>query len=100
MAEDRFRIPGQEGYLRVRSGGRIMGRVRLEAVSTCMNGRSELWMIHAARSSLRVPQRDVSHRNKVAGSERFRREGCILPGQSLSSQFHNVDDDMEEVTNA
>jgi|SRR5271165_2910013 len=34
------------------------GHVRLKALSTPMNGLSALWMIQAARSSLRVLQRD------------------------------------------
>ena len=44
MAEHKFRIPGQEGFLRVRSAVRIMGHVRLKALSTCMNGLFALWM--------------------------------------------------------
>ena len=42
----------------MRSAVRIMGHVRLKALSTCMNGLFALWMIQAAKSSLRVLQRD------------------------------------------
>jgi len=66
MEEARFRIPVQEGYLRVRF--RIMDHVHLKVLSTRMNGLFALSMIQAARSSLKVLQRDGSQR-----SERERR---------------------------
>jgi hypothetical protein len=42
---------------------RILGHVRLKALSTRMNGLFALWMIQAAKSSLRVLQRGGSRQS-------------------------------------
>ena len=59
MVEGKFRILGQEMYLRELLEVPTLGHAHLKASSTRTNGLSKPWM-RQARCSPKVPQPDVS----------------------------------------